>query len=153
MPSLAFHRRRLVFGCAQLPPPLRIGINIKHKSMKPECYRHYEAIGLGTVPITEMNPIFAWHLKGSVIYNNTNWEIDYLQDTLPKYKISANRNMIFEEYWIEYMEKEVKRGPLIWWDRHAHRRSPLDQFITNFTEPYVDDDTFGTDDESSDSSE
>ena len=92
-----------------------------------------------------MNPIFVWHLKGSAIYNNLNWEIDYLQDTLLKYKISANSNMIFEEYWMEYMEKEVKRGPLIWWDRHAHQRSPLDQFITNFTEPYVDEGTFGTD--------
>jgi hypothetical protein len=37
--------------------------------MKPECYRHYyEAIGLGTIPITEMNQSFAWHLQCSVIF-------------------------------------------------------------------------------------
>jgi hypothetical protein len=118
--------------------------------MKPECYRHYEAIGLGTVPVTELNPAFSWHLNGSVIYNNTNWEMDYLQEALPKYSITVNRNMILEEYWIEYMEKEVKRGPLFWWDRHAQRRSPLDEFITNFTEPVEGDDD---DDDSSSSSE
>ena len=70
--------------------------------MKPECYRHYEAIGLGTIPVTELNPNFSWHLKGSIIYNNTNWEMNYLEETLPKYDyLTVNRNMIFEEYWME----------------------------------------------------
>jgi hypothetical protein len=120
--------------------------------MKPECYRHYEAIGLGTVPVTELNPAFSWHLNGSVIYNNTNWEMDYLQEALPKYSITVNRNMILEEYWIEYMEKEVKRGPLFWWDRHAQRRSPLDEFITNFTEPVEGEPIDSDDDDDDDSS-
>jgi hypothetical protein len=99
--------------------------------MKPECYRHYEAIGLGTIPVTEMNQSFAWHLQGSVIFGTTNWDVDVLKKELPlRRDVSANRNMIFEEYWMEYMEAEVNKGPLNWWDRHAKRRAMLQDFIT-----------------------
>jgi hypothetical protein len=100
--------------------------------MKPECYRHYEAIGLGTIPITEMNQSFAWHLQGgSVIFGTTNWDVEVLTKELPQRRdLPANRNMIFEEYWMEYMEAEVKKGPLNWWDRHANRRAKLQDFIT-----------------------
>ena len=38
---------------------------------RPECYRHYEAIGLGTVPITQLHPHFHRHLAGNVIFNQT----------------------------------------------------------------------------------
>ena len=99
--------------------------------MKPECYRHYEAIGLGTVPVTELSVDYSWHLKGSIVYNNSNWEMEYLEKTLPNFNISPNRNMIFEEYWIEYMDHESRHGPLNWWDRHTLRRSTLGNFVLN----------------------
>jgi hypothetical protein len=38
---------------------------------RPECYRHYEAIGLGTMPITQLHPHLYRHLRGSVIFNET----------------------------------------------------------------------------------
>eukprot|EP00548_Thalassiothrix_antarctica_P016466 CAMPEP_0194187770 /NCGR_PEP_ID=MMETSP0154-20130528/52314_1 /TAXON_ID=1049557 /ORGANISM="Thalassiothrix antarctica, Strain L6-D1" /LENGTH=298 /DNA_ID=CAMNT_0038907721 /DNA_START=112 /DNA_END=1005 /DNA_ORIENTATION=- len=40
----------------------------------PDCHRHYEALGLGAIPITNLDPYLYSHLKeGPVIYNNINW--------------------------------------------------------------------------------
>ena len=62
----------------------------------PDCHRHYESIGLGAVPITELNPFFYRHLQeGLAIFNNTNWNMTDLEVTLPSTPV-VNRNMIFE---------------------------------------------------------
>jgi len=43
---------------------------------RPECYRHYEAIGLGTIPITELDPHHYRHLRDApVIYNTSTWTL------------------------------------------------------------------------------
>jgi len=99
---------------------------------RPECYRHYEAIGLGTIPITQLDPYHYRHLKDApVIYNTSTWtalngttalQLLGLQD-YP----TVNRNMIFEEYWMEYVERVVGR-PLRWWDQNTKRRSFLQAF-------------------------
>jgi hypothetical protein len=82
----------------------------------PDCHRHYEALGLGAVPITQLDPYLYSHLKeGPVIYNNTNWNLTELKESLPMPPPNVNRNMIFEEYWMEYIE-EVVGYPLRWWD-------------------------------------
>jgi hypothetical protein len=38
---------------------------------RPECYRHYEALGMGTIPITEMSIDFSHLASGPVVYSNT----------------------------------------------------------------------------------
>jgi hypothetical protein len=88
---------------------------------RPECYRHYEALGLGTVPITELDPVLFRHLEAghSVIFNNTNWNLTTLESQLNP-QPTVNRNLIFEEYWIEYVDVTVGRS-LRWWDSDSRR--------------------------------
>lgn len=110
----------------------------------PDCHRHYEAIGMGSIPITEMDPFLYRHLKDSpVIFNNTNWNVTELEDMLmtpsnfPKTpgagagaattEIQVNRNMVFEEYWMEYVERVVGRS-LRWWDLVQDKPAFLENF-------------------------
>jgi len=98
---------------------------------RPECYRHYEAIAFGAVPITELDPYHYRHLgKAPVVYNNTNWDITgptALRLLGLKRFPRVNRNMMFEEYWMEYVERMVGTR-LRWWDRSAQKRSFLPDF-------------------------
>jgi hypothetical protein len=101
----------------------------------PDCHRHYEAIGLGAVPITELHPLLYSHLKeGPVIYNNTNWNMTELNSALPMEptRKRVNRNMIFEEYWVEYVERVVVR-PLRWWDAVQGPKATREEFAFNTT--------------------
>jgi hypothetical protein len=83
----------------------------------PDCHRHYEAIGMGAIPITELDPFLYRHLKEApAIFANTNWNLTDLEATLPSsVSHDVNRNLVFEEYWMEYVERVVGR-PLRWWD-------------------------------------
>jgi hypothetical protein len=81
---------------------------------RPECYRHYEAIGVGSVPVTQMNAKAHTHLGDNVIYNNTNWNLTILEESLPP-NPQINQRLVFEEYWIEYVERIVGRQ-LRWYD-------------------------------------
>ena len=89
---------------------------------RPETHRTYEAIGLGTIPITSLNPFLHRHLvDGPVLYNQTNWTISAVEKRIQDFEkthqeIEVNRNIIFEEYWIEYVDRIVGRE-LTWWDR------------------------------------
>lgn len=96
----------------------------------PDCHRHYEALGLGAVPITQMNPYLYSHLNdGPVIFNNSEWDLKELEKILPS-NITVNRNMIFEEYWMEHVESIVQR-PLKWWDVLQQKPSRLENFVIN----------------------
>lgn len=95
----------------------------------PDCHRHYESIGLGAIPITQLDPYFYSHLReGRVVYKNNVWNLTELNLSLPMMQPrSVNRNMIFEEYWMEYVERIVGR-PLRWWDVNQNTRATLDHF-------------------------
>jgi hypothetical protein len=84
---------------------------------RPECYRHYEAIGLGTVPVTQLDPHVHRHLNGSVIFQNTNWNASSYWNTsqaLEDYKdMVPNRELIFEDYWMEYAQRQLGRSSLL----------------------------------------
>jgi len=71
---------------------------------RPECYRHYEAIGLGAVPITELDPYSFRHLAPAhTVFNNTEWNVRALEkklDRTPK----VDKNMVFEGYWQDWCE-------------------------------------------------
>ncbi|CAB9497877.1 expressed unknown protein [Seminavis robusta] len=92
---------------------------------RPECYRHYEAIGLGTKPITQLHPMVHSHLNGAVVYNNQNWDLEYLEKTLPMDDANpVDRHLVFEEYWMEYVEGLVGRN-LRWFDRITGNHSRI----------------------------
>jgi hypothetical protein len=89
-----------------------------------DCFRHYEAIGLGTVPITELDPTVDRHLAvSSVVADNTSWNLTELEESLPK-SDGTNRRIVFEEYWMEYVE-EIAMRPLRWWDDTAQKHGTL----------------------------
>jgi hypothetical protein len=95
---------------------------------RPECFRHYEALGLGTVPITELDPILFRHLQGGhVIFNNTDWNLTTLESELNP-QPTVNRNLIFEEYWMEYVDVTVGRS-LLWWDSDSRRPQSLEKLL------------------------
>lgn len=81
---------------------------------RPECYRHYEAIGLGAVPITQLDPWIHRHLQGNIVFNNTIWNVSYFWNSSSRvdgyqYR-EPNREMAFEDYWKLYAEREVNRS-------------------------------------------
>jgi hypothetical protein len=77
---------------------------------RPECYRHYEAIGIGTVPITELDPFFFRHLgngpNGPVIFGNKIWNLTVLANELDP-KPLVKRGMIREDYWMDWVDGVV----------------------------------------------
>jgi hypothetical protein len=95
---------------------------------RPECYRHYEAIGLGTIPLTQLHPLYYAHLAPApVIYNLTNhghWNTSTAStqtlvqpQSLRRATLQAthatNRRMVTEEYWMDYVERLVAM-PVRW---------------------------------------
>lgn len=95
---------------------------------RPECYRHYEAIGLGTMPITQLHPYLYRHLAGNAIFNETRWNLTDMEKSLPP-NPKVNRRLLFEEYWMEYVERVTGR-PMRWWDSKQNALSLLSE-ITN----------------------
>jgi hypothetical protein len=81
---------------------------------RPECYRHYEAIGMETMPITQLEKSTHIYLQGNAIFNNSQWNLTILEASLLP-SPTVNQRLIFEEYWMEYVERIV-RQPLRWWD-------------------------------------
>lgn len=53
-------------------------------------------------------------LAGNAIFENTDWNLTTLAETLPP-NPQVNQRLIFEEYWMEYVERIVGR-PLRWYD-------------------------------------
>ena len=98
----------------------------------PDCHRHYEAIGMGAIPITELDAHHFRHLNAApTIFKNSMWNMTHLQLTLPQDDWKrVNRNMIFEEYWIEYVERTVGR-PLRWWDVVGNQQALLKDFVVS----------------------
>lgn len=99
----------------------------------PDCHRNYEAIGLGATPITQLDPRSYDHLQEADI-NGVMYESTYMLnisalhrylETLPLFE--TNRNMVFEEYYMEYIEQKVGR-PLRWWDVVTGQPCALDSF-------------------------
>jgi hypothetical protein len=99
---------------------------------RPECYRHYEAIGLGTVPITQLSLLTHPHFQpGPILYGTTDWNLTAEQalERLGTSRFPAvNRLMILEEYWIGYVQGIVGRSDLRWFDRIARQHAKFEDF-------------------------
>ena len=88
---------------------------------RPECFRHWEALALGTIPITELSPEYYRHFIGTgLIFQQTNWNLTVLNATLPTPQ-QPKRSVAFSEYWMDWVEGEVGHD-LRWWDQHFQTR-------------------------------
>jgi len=90
---------------------------------RPETHQHYEAIAFGSKPITSLDHILHRHLEGNVVFGEQKWNLTELEETLPEYPL-VNRRLAFEEYWMEYIEREVGHH-MRWWDPSLDERSSL----------------------------
>jgi hypothetical protein len=105
---------------------------------RPDCYRHYEAIGLGAIPLTQLDPALYSHLQdGPVVYSMTSYwnlteESAPLQNVIDSSQhrpIRTNRRMVTEEYWMEYADRIVGT-PVRWCDlKQNHQRKHLRDFM------------------------
>jgi hypothetical protein len=93
---------------------------------RPECYRHYEGLALGAVPITQLDDRYYHHLP--VLFNNHEWNVTKLQQKLPSQPPTVNRRTVFAEFWMEYAEQRLQHK-LQWWDPVAERYSTLDEIV------------------------
>jgi hypothetical protein len=108
-------------------------------------------VALGAIPITHLDFRRYQHWRaGPAIFNNTRWAnltgaealVEILKEQqnqqllgdnddigggeAPLTYLKVNRNMIFEEYWMEYIEKEAGRS-LHWWDRKTGGPATMDE--------------------------
>jgi hypothetical protein len=101
---------------------------------RPETHLHYEAIGIGAMPITSLDPRLFRHLEGNVIFGEHTFDMVELEERLPKNPV-VNRRLAFEEYWMEYIEREVGR-PMRWWDPSSDERSSLEEIVKRVNDPF-----------------
>lgn len=88
---------------------------------RPECYRHYEALGLGTAPLTHLDPLYFGHLQNTGLV----FACDHIENDdnhLPPHPIVL-RNAVLEEYWMEHMDWVAQRS-LTWWNRYRPPQGP-----------------------------
>jgi hypothetical protein len=78
---------------------------------------------------TGANYLFLWHLRnGPTVYNTTDWNLTVLKQQLPlMHHAQPNKNMVFEEYWMEYVERVIGM-PLRWWDYKQQAHAYLADF-------------------------
>jgi len=105
---------------------------------KPDCFRHYEALALGAIPVTDLDIETYSHLKlGPVVFGTTDWwnlsEAKLLKRMNLTVLPQVNRNLIFEEFWMEEMEERVGK-PLRWFDIRKKKQALLKDFYMNYDE-------------------
>ncbi len=99
---------------------------------RPECYRTYEAIGLGTVPITELPRDLHRHLQPApVVYETHDWNLSETQ-VVARLGVgrfpNVNRMLVLEEYWLDYVQREIDGRQLRWFDHISLQKGKLDEF-------------------------
>jgi hypothetical protein len=97
---------------------------------RPECYRHYEALGLGTAPVTQWSRqshrfVHLEVLTGCV-YQGDNEDFDDdgnfvagdPHQSRPALHSRVNRNVVLEEYWMDYVDVYTDQS-WTWWNRYS----------------------------------
>jgi hypothetical protein len=103
---------------------------------RPDCYRNFEALAFGAIPITDLDPSWYRFFRGGpMVFNTTDW-VNLTEDrVLTSMKVEefpgTNRNIVFEEYWLEYIDT-LSGMPLRWWDRVGRQAAYLADFA-NYT--------------------
>ncbi len=75
-----------------------------------DCYRHYECIGLNTLPISNINNIYKSIFDDNMIYSNEEEMVDIVNNNSVNYQYKKpNRDILTIEYWmLKINEKKNK---------------------------------------------
>lgn len=73
-----------------------------------DCYRHYECIGLNTIPISNISPLYKSIFEDSMIFSNAEEMISMLENnnTNIEYK-QPNRDIVTVEYWRNKINERI----------------------------------------------
>jgi hypothetical protein len=89
----------------------------------------YEAIGLAAKPITNLDPSLFEHFQDeldSFVFGVERWDPnDLICYAMASGSSVANQRMVFDEYWMEYVERRVN-VPLRWWDNKRMKPAYLE---------------------------
>jgi Ca2+-binding EF-hand superfamily protein len=75
-----------------------------------DCYRHYECIGLNSIPISNISEIYKDIFEENIIYSEGK-EMEKMINTKKlnyNYK-KTNKNILTIEYWLKKIEKKIKK--------------------------------------------
>jgi hypothetical protein len=73
-----------------------------------DCYRHYEAIGLGTIPVSNVNDLYKNIFTTNMVYNNIDEMANMLNDdNLNLVYKEPNKDLICYEYWKDIVHKKI----------------------------------------------
>ena len=77
-----------------------------------DCYRHYECIGLNSIPISNIN--YKEIFGNNMIYSDINNIIKIIKyNRLPiendKYKNNTNRDILLIDYWRDKISQRLKK--------------------------------------------
>jgi hypothetical protein len=96
---------------------------------RPDSFRMYEAIGLAAKPITNLDPSLFEHFQDeldSFVFGVERWDPnDLICYAMASGSSVANQRMVFDEYWMEYVERRVN-VPLRWWDNKRMKPAYLE---------------------------
>jgi len=73
-----------------------------------DCYRNYEAIGLGTIPVSNVNDLYKNIFTTNMVYNNIDEMANMLNDdNLDLVYKEPNKDLICYEYWKDIVYKKI----------------------------------------------
>jgi hypothetical protein len=73
-----------------------------------DCYRNYEAIGLGTIPVSNVNDLYKNIFTTNMVYSNIDEMVNMLHDdNLNLVYKEPNKDLICYEYWKDIVHKKI----------------------------------------------
>jgi hypothetical protein len=78
---------------------------------RPDCYRHYEAIGLGCIPISNIDKKYYYPIFGDRMFFTDSGEemLNILNENRVLEYVPPDRNMIFCDYWKEIIKQTIEK--------------------------------------------
>ena len=74
-----------------------------------DCYRHYEAIGLGTIPIANVNKLYESIFEKNMYYCEIDDMVDILNTNHINHEYSEpNKDLICFDYYKEKLQKKIE---------------------------------------------
>lgn len=76
---------------------------------RPDCYRHYECIGLDTIPISDIDEKYRQIFGNDMIYSHGDEMVRYLRNNGDSLKYhQPNKNIIYVDYWKDKINDRLK---------------------------------------------